>query len=52
MRTFARCGGCGHAGVQRAACGLCGGVTHPEPAPGDLFTGWRCQCYHCVATPC
>ena len=52
MRTFARCNECGHEGVQRAACGLCGGTTVAAEAPADVFSGWRCKCYHCISTPC
>ncbi|HUR70125.1 MAG TPA: hypothetical protein VM370_12850 [Candidatus Thermoplasmatota archaeon] len=52
--VFARCEECLHASMQRAAsaCGLCGGATREEAAPADVFSGWRCDCYHCVSTPC
>lgn len=53
-RAFARCSACRHATVLRAgaSCLLCGGSTAPEAPPADLFTAWRCACYHCVSTPC
>jgi len=53
-RAFARCAECRHAAVMRAdaACGLCGAATAAEDAPADLFTAWRCDCYHCTSTPC
>ena len=53
-RAFARCSECGHAGVMRvaSACGLCGGPIAVQRPPTDLFTAWRCDCYHCASTPC
>ena len=52
--VFARCTVCTHASMYRPGtpCRMCEGEVVAVPAPADLWSGWRCSCYHCVLTLC
>lgn len=54
VHRFARCKTCTHASVYKPGdpCRLCGGEVAAQDAPADLWSGWRCSCFHCVMTLC